>query len=98
MLSDSVAQNPTIAVRPGRNTWTSHCPPEYAEGVTRLDEWARIVPSPPAAHIAQPSSARPTAIRNGAAKFSSHLIDSVPRHTNTTLISQKPKKVSQLGR
>jgi hypothetical protein len=36
-------------------------------------------------------------MRKGAAKFSSHLIDSVPRHTKTTLMSQKPKKQIQLG-
>src|SRR5262245_24183492 len=88
MLSDNVAQKPTMPVTPGANARRK------SELVAKVEGLAIIGPSPPAFHQAQPSIARPAAIRKGADQVSSHLIDSVPCRTNQTFISQKMKKQS----
>src|SRR5262245_30473266 len=86
MLSESVAQNPTIAVTPGASALTSSL---VERGWGGFD---RIGPSPPAFHQAHARSASPDAIRNGADQVWSHLIDSVPWTMNHRLISQKIRK------
>jgi hypothetical protein len=88
MLSDSVAQNPTIAVSDGKNALRN------SGVVAKRLGCDRIGPNPPALVVAQPSSASPTTIRNGAAKLSSHLMLSVPLRMNHTFIAQNTRNPS----
>ena len=82
MLSESVAQKPTIAVRPGRNRVKKKSKNERsARPCTSASDSARIAPRLPTFVMAQTSSATPARIRNGAASVSSHLMLSVPAHT-----------------
>ncbi len=85
MFSESVAQNPTIAVRLGANTLRS-CPSGIFDGCDSIG------PNPPALAYAQPSSTRPITMRNGAAHVSRNLIDSVPFRMKWRLMAQKTAK------
>src|SRR5438876_10776921 len=96
MLSDRVAQYPTIAVTQGRNSATSCEKEAGCPARDRASARRRIVPMPPTFSAAQRSSASPVTMRNGAESVSSHLILSVPAQTKYRLINQKRKK--QIGR
>src|ERR1044071_5068024 len=98
MLSDRVAQYPTIAVTQGMNSATN-C--EKEAGWPERDSASarrRIVPMPPTLSAAQKSSASPVTMRNGAESVSSHLMLSVPAQTKYRLINQKRKKLANCGR
>jgi len=86
MLSASVAQKPTMAVSEGTKKTKNSRP------VWNLLGRARIGPRPPARAIAQPRSASPATIKNGAAQASSRLIELLPRTTIYMFQSQKAKK------
>src|SRR5688572_28194769 len=88
MLSDSVAQKPTMAVSEGKNTRMK------SALVANFEGWDRMGPNPPAFTYAQASNARPTTIRNGADTLSSHLMLSVPLTMNHTFNAQKTRKPS----
>src|SRR5262245_2236507 len=86
MLRESVAQKPTIAVRPGAKARRNSLVVPSLEGAESIG------PKPPALHQAQPRRASPVAIRKGADQVSSHLIDSVPWRMNQRFTSQKIAK------
>ena len=88
MLSDNVAQNPTMAVNDGKNTFMKSALVANLEGCDKMG------PKPPAFTYAQPSSARPTTIKNGAAKLSNHLMLSVPLTMNHTFMAQNTRNPS----
>src|SRR3990170_1870275 len=90
ILSESVAQYPTIAVTQGRNRVPNDLGPSLLP--RRTSELASIGLMPPPFAAAHQSSARPITIRNGADSVSSHLIDSVPFQTNHRLMSQNAAK------
>src|SRR4029453_9915832 len=85
MLSDRVAQKPTIAVRPAKK----YARNEASAG--RLPGRANSSVMEACGH-AQISSPAPTHNSNGAAKASRRLIDSEPRITTQTLADQKIMK------
>ncbi len=88
MLSESVAQKPTWAVRLAPKTV------QKAAEVSNLSGWAKMGPNPSAADQAQPTSATPTRRRKGALRVSSHLIASMPRRMMATLMAQKARKAA----
>lgn len=75
MLSDSVAQKPTIAVNPGQNT----CQTGLADAPRNASEACKTVATEPAVATAQASRPSPIASKNGADQLSSRQIDSIPR-------------------
>src|SRR5215471_14944426 len=90
MFSESVAQNPTMAVSCGMNTR------QKSALVANLEPDANKLRGLPVAvrtlTIAHASSAKPATIRNGAAHDSSHLIELMPCHTKWRLMSQNTRK------
>ena len=98
MLSDSVAQYPTIAVTQGTNSATNWDDDAGRPARERASARRRMVPRPPTLSAAQRSSASPVTMRNGADSVSSHLMLSVPARTKYRLISQKRTKLVNCGR
>src|SRR4051812_49492968 len=86
MLSERVAQKPTIPVRAGKkNLKKEEASPNF-EGVLRMG------PRPFAALMAQNKSARAATGEKIALKMSNFLMLSTPRYTTSILTSQKIKK------
>ncbi len=85
MLSESVAQNPTIAVRPPKKYLRKGAP-------SGLDAGCAISSLTEACGQAQTISPTPTASSMGAASTSRCLMDSEPRITIQTFQTQKMKK------
>ena len=86
MLSASVAQNPTMAVREGTKNRKN------AAGVSNWLGRESMGPNPPTWLIAQNKSARPATMRKGAAQPSSLRMLSGPRTMTYILMSQKTMK------
>src|SRR5689334_14471532 len=90
MLSESVAQKPTMAVSWGTKTF------QNSPVVLNWDFCENTEDTEPVIWCtfqrAQNMRARPPAMRNGAAQDSSHLIESMPCQTKWTLMSQKSRK------
>src|SRR5438552_3665758 len=95
MLSESVAQKPTIAVSPGTNA-SQNCPSRRPPG-TNADGAPSIPPNPPALTYAQTSSASPRTISSGALTLSSQRIESMPANTTAMLTSQNAMNATNCG-
>src|SRR5579875_3825641 len=76
MLSASVAQKPTIAVRPGQNVAQNM--PSFLPPATNCDGAESIDPMPPALEVAHHTSATHITTLIGADQLSSQRIESVP--------------------
>jgi hypothetical protein len=76
MLSESVAQNPTLAVREATKKG-QNCP-AFGPPNANFDGWESISPKPPAAEYAHANSTRPSVINSGALMFKRMRIDSIP--------------------
>ena len=86
MLSDRVAQKPTMAVRPGKKAFQKSC---------RVANWSgcdSMGPKPSALCQAHPSRARPIRMSSGAPQFSTRRMLSMPRQKMATLMNQKKRK------
>src|SRR3954470_13774171 len=92
MLSESVAQKPTIAVSWGTKTRQNSALVLNADGCLKRSLTEGTLSS------AQASRASPTISRKGADHDSSHLIEPIPRTTKKTFISQNaPKHAAWAG-
>src|SRR5437762_8527301 len=95
MLSDSVAQKLTLAVKAGKKksqNWPAlGCPAANCDGCENIG------PKPPAFTYAQASKASPNAMSSGALMLSSSRIDSIPRQTTTMFSSQNARKHASCG-
>src|SRR5262245_50725961 len=87
MLSDNVAQNPTMPVRAGKKNWKN------AGVLSNFEGCCRIGPNPSAAEIAQNKSASAASGKKKALKTRSFRMLSTPRYTIHMLSSQKRTNV-----
>ena len=85
-----VAQNPTMAVRPGQNA-CQNSPSRRPPG-TKAEGADSMSPKPPARSQAHANKAAAKNIRKGAAKVSSQRMDSVPFTMKTNCKAQKARK------
>src|ERR1035437_1516905 len=87
MLSESVAQNPTIPVKPGKKKL------QNSAVVLNFDGWDKMGPSPFPAEIAQNKSANAAMGRTNALNTKSFRMLSTPRYTTNIFNNQKRKNV-----
>src|SRR5207253_11509311 len=90
MLSESVAQKPTLAVSAGKKNAQNF--PALGPVGSNCDGWFRIGPNPLAFWCAHHKSKSPSPIRSGALMLSRMRIESMPQKITTTLIAQKAMK------
>src|SRR4051812_5346261 len=90
MLSESVAQNPIIAVSAGKKNAQNL--PAFGWPAANADGVDSIGPKPPAWTYAHASSAKPRRISSGALMLSRKRIDSTPLWITYMLTAQNARK------
>src|SRR5215212_9346376 len=96
MLSERVAQKPTMPVKAGKKNVKNW--PLFGCPGAKSDGWDNMGPKPPAWRYAQSNSNNPRAIKSGALMLSNHRMQSIPLYTTHMLMAQKNRKQISCGK